>query len=135
MLHLIQQLQESMVPIRDDMPEAEHFFAPGMYGRRFPMRAGDLVVGKTHKHEHLMMVLKGRAHIVTEHGRETVEAGHVSVSPAGAKRVVLAIEDTIFMTVHHNPEDTQDLKLIEAEHIKDEGFKPEYHIAATRALS
>ena len=57
----IQQLQDTMLELRTDMPEAEHFFAPGMYGRRFTMPAGMLVVGKIHKHAHLMMVLKGRA--------------------------------------------------------------------------
>lgn len=131
----IQELQQSMLELRCDMPEAEHFFAPGMYGRRFSMPAGMLVVGKIHKHAHLMVVLKGRAEIVTEFGRDMVEAGHVSVSQPGAKRVVLALEDTIFMTVHHNPEDVEDLDEIEAQHIEDEEFKLEYHEDIARFLS
>lgn len=131
----IQELQQSMLELRCDMPEAEHFFAPGMYGRRFSMPAGMLVVGKIHKHAHLMMVLKGRAEVVTEFGRDMVEAGHVSVSQPGAKRVVLALEDTVFMTVHHNPEDAEDLDEIEAQHIEDEDFKLEYHEDIARFLS
>ena len=131
----IQELQQSMLELRCDMPEAEHFFAPGMYGRRFSMPAGMLVVGKIHKHAHLMMVLKGRAEIVTEFGRDMVEAGHVSVSQPGAKRVVLALEDTVFMTVHHNPEDVEDLDEIEAQHIDGEDFKLEYHEDIARFLS
>jgi len=123
----IQQLQETMLELRCDMPEAEHFFAPGMYGRRFTMPAGMLVVGKIHKHAHLMMVLKGRAEIVTEFGRDVVEAGHVSVSQPGAKRVVLAQEETVFMTVHHNPSDTENLEEVEDDHIEDEEFQLEYH--------
>lgn len=131
----IQELQQSMLELRCDMPEAEHFFAPGMYGRRFSMPAGMLVVGKIHKHAHLMMVLEGRAEIVTEFGRDMVEEGHVSVSQPGAKRVVLALEDTVFMTVHHNPEDVEDLDEIEAQHIEDEDFKLEYHEDVARFLS
>lgn len=131
----IQELQQSMLELRCDMPEAEHFFAPGMYGRRFCMPAGMLVVGKIHKHAHLMVVLKGRAEIVTEFGRDVVEAGHVSVSQPGAKRVVLALEDTVFMTVHHNPKDVEDLDEIEAQHIEDEDFKLEYHEDIARFLS
>ena len=123
-----------MLELRTDMPEAEHFFAPGMYGRRFSMTAGMLVVGKIHKHAHLMMVLKGRAEIVTEFGRDLVEAGHVSVSQPGAKRVVLAIEDTVFMTVHHNPDDELDLEAIEEQHIEDENFQLEYHEDIRRLL-
>lgn len=116
----IVRLQEAMLPVACDMPEAEHFFAPGMYGRRFAMPAGMLVVGKTHRHAHLMMVLKGKATVITEFGREEVSAGYVSTSQPGAKRVVLAHEDTIFMTVHLNHSDTQDLSVIEAEHIVPE---------------
>lgn len=123
----IQQLQEAMLELRTDMPEPEHFFAPGMYGRRLPIPAGMLVVGKTHKHAHLMMVLQGKAEIVTEFGRDLVEAGHISVSQPGAKRVVLTLEDTVFVTVHHNPDDVEDLEIIEKNHIEDEDFKLEYH--------
>jgi len=123
----IQSLQEAMLDFRCDMPEAEHFFAPGMYGRRLTIPAGMLVVGKIHKHSHLMMVLKGRAKVITEFGFDIVEAGHVSVSQPGAKRVVETIEETTFVTVHHNPEDVEDLEVIEREHIENEDFKLEYH--------
>jgi len=130
----IEQLQESMLELRTDMPEAEHFFAPGMYGRRFTMPAGMLVVGKIHKHAHLMMVLTGKAEVITEFGRDIVEAGHVSVSQPRAKRVVLALEETVFMTVHHNLSGTEDLETIESEHIEDEEFKLEYHTAVGSVL-
>lgn len=116
----ILRLQETMLSVQCAMPEAEHYFAPGMYGRKFAMPAGMLVVGKTHLHAHLMMVLKGKATILTEFGRQEVEAGLVHVSQPGAKRVVLAHEDCIFATVHLNPSDTQDLQEIEAAHILPE---------------
>lgn len=120
-------LQNALLPIRDDCPEAEHFFAPKMYGRRFTMPAGMLVVGKIHRHAHLMMVLKGRAIVVTEFGRDEVSAGYVTVSQPGAKRVVLALEETVFMTVHYNESDSRDMAEIELEHIEDEGFLSTYH--------
>jgi len=123
----IQQLQELMLHARCDMPEPGHFFAPGMYCRTLMIPAGMLVVGKIHKFSHLMMVLKGKAEIVTEFGRDLVEAGHISVSQPGAKRVVLALEDTLFATVHYNPDNVEDVSIIEKEHIEDEDFKIEYH--------
>jgi quercetin dioxygenase-like cupin family protein len=116
----IEQLQAAMLPIQCEMPEAEHFFAPGMYGRRFCMPAGMLVVGKTHKHAHLMMLSKGRATVITEFDRVEIEAGFVHVSQPGAKRVVLAHEDCVFVTVHLNPTNTEDLVVIEADHIEPE---------------
>lgn len=102
------------------MPEAVHHFAPGMYGREFSMPAGMVVVGKIHKHGHLMMVVKGRATVVDEFGRYEVAAGFVQASKPGAKRVVLAHEDTTFVTVHLNPTESRDLEFIEAEHIEPE---------------
>lgn len=130
----IQELQEAMLDVRCPMPEAQHYFAPGMYGRTLLIPAGMRVVGKIHKHSHLMMVLKGRAEVVTEFDRTIVEAGHVSISQPGAKRVVTAFEDTLFMTVHHNPENTENLDTIEEDHMENEDFKLEYHKSNNKEL-
>lgn len=113
----IVRLQESMVHIQCDQPEPTHYFAPGMYLRELTVPAGMLIVGKTHKHAHFLVVTKGRAEVISEFGRQIVESGHISISQPGVKRVVLAIEDTQFITVHVNSSDTQDLEIIEAEHI------------------
>lgn len=91
-----------------------------MYARELTVPAGMLIVGKIHKHAHFLFVLKGRAQVVSEFGSEEVTSGHISVSPAGVKRAVLALEDTLFVTVHVNKEDSQDLEIIEAEHIEPE---------------
>ncbi len=116
----IQKLQETMLPIQSEQPKPSHFFAPGMYLRELVVPAGMLMVGKIHKHEHFLLVLKGRAEVISEFGRMVVEAGHISISPAGVKRVVLALEDTQFVTVHVNKNDSQDLAVIESEHIDQE---------------
>ena len=114
------RLQEAMLPQQCEQPEPTHFFAPGMYLRELTVPAGMLLVGKTHKHAHFLVVTKGRAEVISEFGRTVVEPGHISVSQAGVKRVVLALEDTQFITVHLNPSDTQDLSVVEAEHIEPE---------------
>ena len=131
----IQQLQQTMLEARCDMPEAVHHFLPGIYAREFTMPAGMLVVGKIHKHAHPMMVIKGKAQIITELDNTLVESGLCAVSPPGAKRVVYAFEETTFMTFHHNPDDTQDLEIIESTHIEDEDFQLKYHSAIQEVLS
>ena len=113
----ILKLQAAMVPIQCEQPEPIHRFAPGMYMRELTVPAGMLIVGKTHRHDHFLMVMSGKAEVVSEFGREIVEAGHISMSKAGVKRIVLAIEDTRFITIHHNASDSQDLEVVEAEHI------------------
>jgi quercetin dioxygenase-like cupin family protein len=121
-----------MLSHADAMPQHINYFAPGVYVREFPMPAGMLVVGKTHMHAHPMMVLKGRALVFSEFGKQEVEAGHISISQPGAKRVVLALEDTIFATVHANPDDGRDMEVIEARTIRPES--PEEIEAAVRGL-
>lgn len=109
-----------MQPIACTPPEAVHHFAPGMYLRQLAIPAGMLVVGKIHKHSHFLILSKGRAQIVSEFGNEIIESGHVSVSKAGVKRVVLALDDCLFFTVHLNKLDSEDLQVIEADHIEPE---------------
>lgn len=116
----IVRLQEAMAPHQCPQPDPEHFFAPGMYLRTLLVPKGMLLVGKIHKHTHFLLVLKGRAQVISEHGNEIIESGYIGVSKAGVKRVVKAIEDTLFVTVHVNSSDTRNLETIEAEHIEPE---------------
>lgn len=113
----ILRLQDAVIQVREEPPEPTHFFAPGMYLRELTIPAGMIVVGKTHRHAHFFFVLKGKALVVSEFGRDVVEAGFIKVSQAGDKRVFLTIEETKIATVHVNKDDTNDLDIIEAEHI------------------
>jgi len=117
----IDRLQAEILPIECEMPEPVHYFAPGMYGRELTVPAGMVLTGKIHKHGHFLLCTKGRATVVDEFGRYEVSAGYMQHSKPGAKRAVLAHEDTTFVTVHLNPTDTRDLVAIEAEHIEPEG--------------
>ena len=110
----IVRLQSTLADMHNLDPTPDHFFAAGMYGRKLALPAGSVVVGKRHRHEHLLACLRGRAMIADGRGLTEVTAGHVSVSPAGAKRAVHALEDTVFLTIHLNPTDTQDVAEIEA---------------------
>ena len=83
-----------------EMPQAEletfHYFADGMYARVLPRPAGTLIVGKVHKREHFYIIAKGKVQV----GKEVYEAGTVIVSKPGTKRAVLALEDSVCLTVH-----------------------------------
>jgi len=115
-------LQEALAvaPVRCVLPEPVHRFAPGMYMRELIVPAGMLIVGKIHRYDHFLMVMSGRALVISEFGNQVVTAGHISVSKAGVKRVVYGLEDTRFITLHTNKEDTQDLEAIESHHIEPE---------------
>jgi len=91
-----------------------HMFAPGMYVRQITLPKGSMCVGKIHKHEHPNFLMSGKVQVVTENGGcEILTAPMVMISPAGTKRAVHALEDTVWVTVHATNE--TDLEKIEDE--------------------
>lgn len=83
----------------------KHSFAPGVYVREIFIPKGTVVVGKIHKHAHPNFLMKGKVIVITESGgKETLEAPLSMISEAGTKRVVLALEDTVWITIHATQE-------------------------------
>lgn len=101
-----------------------HNFAPGVYAREMFLPAGMCVVGKMHAREHFM-VMFGDASVWTDEGVKRLQGFHLIRTMPGTKRVGYAHADTIFVTFHHNPTDTQDLEVIEAEHIVPQALECE----------
>lgn len=93
--------------------EVNHVFAPGVYCREALIPSGIAVVGKIHKHAHVNIISSGTVVVATEEGVTTFKAPHTFVSLPGTKRVCVALEDTIWSTIH--PTDTTDLTRIEEE--------------------
>lgn len=114
----VSRLQEVMAQMPQAELETRHYFADGMYAREIPRAAGTLIVGKIHRREHFYIVTKGRVQVVTDDGTQIIEAPAVIVSKPGTKRAVLALEDSVCMTVHRT--DNTDLDTIEAELIEPE---------------
>jgi quercetin dioxygenase-like cupin family protein len=96
-----------------------HHFAEGSYGREIELPAGTIVVGKIHRHSHVNVVSKGRCLVATEDGVIEISAPYTFVSQPGTKRIVCAVEDTIWTTVHVSNE--TDLAKLE-----DEIIAPSY---------
>ena len=88
-----------------------HLFAPGAYAREMTIPKGTVIIGKIHKHAHLNFISAGKVRVVTEHGSHELTAPHTFVSEVGTKRVVYALEETIWTTVHVTNE--TDLEKIE----------------------
>jgi hypothetical protein len=112
----IKQLQDRLVATGAGVDLSErlrHHFAPGMYGRELAIPGGMVVVGKVHRHQHFTLLLSGEATINTDRGMERITGPHVWVSQPGAKRALMTHTDCVFFTVHLNPDDTNDLALIE----------------------
>lgn len=88
-----------------------HEFSRGMYSRSILIPGGSMLVGKTHRHNHLLIQSVGECYIVTDTTREHLVGFQIRDSGAGVKRCVYAVVDTIITTIHLS--DTADLVAIE----------------------
>jgi hypothetical protein len=109
----IDRLQAEMVKMPQVELQTEHYFVPGMYCRRVFRPAGTLIVGKVHKHPHFFLCAKGEIIAWTENGMKKLQAGDVVECQPGTKRVTLATQDSIGVTIHKT--DKTDLNEIETE--------------------
>lgn len=117
----ILDLQAALELMPDSMTEKEledefnhHHFAPGVYGRTMIIPAGMCVVGKIHKHAHLNVITRGVIKVVTEFGEDVFHGPRTWTSEPGTKRAVYAIEETEWITIHHNPDNLTDIRELEA---------------------
>jgi hypothetical protein len=92
----------------------KHSFADGIYVREIFIPKGMFIVGKIHKHSHPNFLMRGEVDVVTESGGSEKLIGPCSmISVAGTKRMLYAVTDLVWITVHSNPTNTQDIKKLE----------------------
>lgn len=109
----IDQLEAVLVK----MPQAEcpvvHRFTPGLYSRECFTRKGLVFTSRIHAQDHQGVLSMGHVLIWCE-GKGWVEvmSPYHFITPAGTRRVVVTLEDTICTTFH--PTDLTDIAAIEA---------------------
>ena len=100
--------------VRDgNIAPTKHAFADSIYIRQMDMTKDTFVVGAIHKHLHVWFLLTGHITVATEDTTEDYIAPCYVVSTPGVKRVILANEDSIFVNIHKNPSNTQDIDKLE----------------------
>ena len=110
----IAALEAAMMASDDQIHiEPAHYFARGLYARGVTLPAGSTAVGHIHAQEHICIVSKGRALVVSEAGVTEVEAPCTMIIPAGRKNCVHAIEETVWTTIHAT--ETRDIAALESE--------------------
>lgn len=109
------RLQDAVAQLPPVDPPLKHYFAGGIYAREMTIPAGVVVVGKIHKHEHLLIVSQGDVTILTESGPKRVQAPCTLIGKPGIKRAAFAHTDTVVTCFHAT--DEADLDKIEAEFI------------------
>ena len=77
------------------------------------MKKYDLIIGAIHNHLHVWFLLTGNLTVATKNGVEDYIAPCYVMAEPGSKRVIYANEDSIFVNIHKNPSNTQDMKKLE----------------------
>jgi len=104
----------------EDM-EYNHWFAPGLYGREITMPANMALTTMIHASEHIAILTKGRITVYSENGIQEFEAPHTMITKIGTKRAMYTHTEVVFITVHANPDNEQDIdKLVDKMTFKTE---------------
>lgn len=89
-----------------------NLFSPGIMMREMTIPAGVVVVGLEHRMRHMNIVSKGRLIVWTEEGMKEIVAPCTFESMPGTKRAGYALEETVWTTVHANPDDETDIAVL-----------------------
>ncbi len=111
----MQRSQDSGVTEKCDIDETfplTHRFAPGAYAREMKIPKDSWIIGKIHKHAHFNFITSGKVVVLTEEGPMVITAPYTFVSSTGTKRLVIALEETTWTTIHVT--DETDLEKIES---------------------
>jgi len=94
-------LEVELVKFPEAIAEVMHHFQEGAYIREMRIAAGTALTGKIHSKRTFNIVAKGSM-IITAFGETAriVSAGESFFSDPGSRRAGLALEDTVYMTVH-----------------------------------
>lgn len=78
-----------------------HHFATGVYGRELFIPKGNVIVSKIHRGKTFNVIASGRIAVICPHrGYNVYEGPHTFVSEPFTKRIVIALEDTLWITSH-----------------------------------
>lgn len=99
--------------VNNEVFRIENDFADQLYMRKMYMPEQCVVISANHHTEHFWFLMYGRI-LVTTNGEQIEHiAPCYEKSIKGAKRLILSLEDSLFINVHKNPTNTKDMKEVE----------------------
>ena len=93
----------------------KHSFADQVYIRQMNLKKDYVIVGAIHNHLHAWFLLSGK--VIINNNGEKIEhvAPCYTVSKPGSKRLIYAVEDSVFVNSHKNPSNTKNIEELEKE--------------------
>ena len=96
-----------------DTIEVINEFTNGVYMRRMDVMKGTLIVGAVHKEKHSWFLMRGVVKVADAGSVSYIEAPYYTLSDPGTQRVIEVVEDAIWVNIHSNPDNGQDIDIIE----------------------
>jgi hypothetical protein len=109
----IMRLETEILKFPQATIKTTHHFAPGVYMREVFIPKDTVVTGAIHKTEHLNILSQGEISVWTEDGLKRIKASSVIPSKPGIKRAGYAHEDSVWITICHNPTNENDTEKLE----------------------
>lgn len=95
------QIEADILRLPPVQIDIRHIIAPGIITREMRAPAGAFITSKTHKTEHIFMLLQGSILVRTEaDGVVRIDAPFTGKTFPGTRRVAYVIEDVIWSTIH-----------------------------------
>ena len=110
----IQKFEDALLTLPQVDQPLKHHFVNKMYWREIFNPKGCIITTKIHGEPNISVILQGRLLCITEDSVSILQAPMMFETKPGTKRVLYAEEDTIFCTIHPNPEDLRDIEALEA---------------------
>ena len=94
-----------------------HHFAEGLYVRVIYLPKGTICTGEVHRFECVNIIAQGHVRTITTRQEEEVIEVYrdfaIFSGVAGTKRALIALEDTVWITAHPNPDNARDIAKLE----------------------
>jgi len=122
----IDQMEEALKLINStgvpfEAPPVKETYTDGVYIREMTIPAGCVIIGKIHRHSHLNYITRGKVTVLTKDGLEHLEGFCSMISSAGTKRALYTHTETVWTTVHANPNN-----LTTSEEMEEYNISPDY---------
>lgn len=94
------------------LPVAEipltHIFTDGLYIRQAYAPAGSMFTTVHHNTEHPFILISGTTEVISNEGASSITGPFMGITKKGTRRLVHAITDAMYLTIHANPDNLTD---------------------------
>ena len=115
------KLEEVLQKLPQATARVTHHFAEGVYVRAIYLPKGIILTSKIHRYGCVNIMARGHVRTVTttqtEEVVEVYKGFAIFSGTPGMKRAMVVLEDTVWITVHANPDNERDLEKLEARFI------------------